>query len=276
MQAISIKVMLEAGAHFGHPTRRWNPKMGKYIYGHRNNIHIIDLQKSVKELKRALRFLEELALRGGSVLFVGTKRQAQEAVRAEAMRCGAFYVINRWVGGTMTNFSTVRKSVDRLIEMEKMIDANILEVLNKKEGRKYKREIESLKSKYEGIKTMNKLPDALFVVDPTEEMTAVTEARRMEIPIVAICDTDADPDVVTYPIPGNDDALRSIRFFTQSAAQAILDAQVKLKPAEQPFEELQTEGRLSSQTPVGVAVAVSASMDVKEKEAPQLTERPSA
>ncbi|MBI4667593.1 MAG: 30S ribosomal protein S2 [Elusimicrobia bacterium] len=233
MQTVSIKAMLEAGAHFGHQTRRWNPKMAKYIYGSRNNIHIVDLQKSAKELKRALRFVEETTARGSRILFVGTKRQAQETVKSEAMRAGEFYVVSRWVGGTLTNFATVRKSVEHLLEMEKMKQENILDIINKKEGRKFTRELESLKVKYEGIKDMRRLPDALFIVDTVEEITAVLEARQMKIPIVGICDTNADPDLADYPIPGNDDALRSIRFFTQSAAQVIADVKAKAKPVEQ-------------------------------------------
>lgn len=271
MQAISIKSMLEAGAHFGHQTRRWNPKMAKYIYGHRNNIHIIDLQKSVKELKRALRFVEEVIMKNGSILFVGTKRQAQEAVKSEAIRCGAFYVTNRWVGGTLTNFPTVRKSVNRLLEMEKMLGSDILEVLNKKEGRKFKREFESLRAKYEGIKEMRKLPDALFLVDPTEEMIATVEAYRMKIPIVAICDTNADPDLINYPIPGNDDALRSIRFFTNAAAQSIVDARLRLKPQDQGAGE-DSEG-LDSNSNESAAASVGSGLSVETAE---VTRGPSA
>lgn len=232
--------MLEAGAHFGHQTRRWNPKMAKYIYGSRNNIHIIDLQKSSKELKRALRFVEEMVTRQGKILFVGTKRQAQEAVRSEAQRAGMYYVTSRWVGGTLTNFSTVRKSIDRLLEMEKMLVEGILDVLNKKEGRKFTRELQALKLKYEGVKEMVRLPDAIFIVDSSEETTAVTEARQGKIPIVAICDTNSDPDLIDYPIPGNDDALRSIRFFTQSVAQTIID--VKQKTAGVTLEAAMAEG----------------------------------
>lgn len=237
MQQVSIKSMLEAGVHFGHQTRRWNPKMSSYIYGSRNNIHIIDLQKSAKELKKALRFAEGLTLKGGSFLFVGTKRQAQETVRTEAQRCGSFYLSNRWVGGMLTNFGTIKKSIDRLREMEKMLTEGILDVLNKKEGRKFQRELESLKLKYEGVKTMSKLPNAVFIVDPTEEMAATLEARRMRVPIIAICDTNADPDLINYPIPGNDDALRSIRFFVEAIAQTIFDVKAKTKPIEEKMVE---------------------------------------
>lgn len=248
MQQISIKSMLEAGAHFGHQARRWNPKMAGYIYGSRNKIHIIDLQKSLKELKRALRFSEELTLKGGHFLFVGTKRQAQETVKAEAIRAGVFYLTNRWVGGMLTNFDTIKHSIAHFLEMEKMLGEGILEVLNKKEGRKFQRELETLKLKYEGVKTMTKLPDALFIVDPTEEDTAVSEARRMRIPIVAICDTNADPDLIDYPIPGNDDALRSIRFFVQSVAQAIVEAKAKIKPLEQELVEVSTDSKETLQS----------------------------
>lgn len=224
--------MLEAGAHFGHQTRRWNPKMAKYIYGHRNSIHIIDLQKSAKELKRALKFIEDSTLKGKKILFVGTKRQAQEAIKTEATRCESHYVCNRWIGGMLTNYDMVKKSIARLNQMEKMLAEGILNVLNKKEGRKFNHELASLKNKYDGVKTITSIPDILFIVDPTEEETSIMEAYRMRVPVVAICDTDADPDLVTYPIPGNDDAVRSIRFFTSSVAQTILDAKNKLKAPE--------------------------------------------
>ncbi len=207
--------------------------MSPYIYGSRNNIHIIDLQKSAKELKKALRFTEELTLQGGHFLFVGTKRQAQAIVKEEATRCGSFYLTTRWVGGTLTNFATIRKSINHFQEMEKMLAEGVLDVLNKKEGRKFQRELQALRLKYEGVKTMDRMPNALFIVDPTEEESATMEATRVNIPIVAICDTNTDPDLIDYPIPGNDDALRSVRFFVQAVAQSILDAKAKLKPAEE-------------------------------------------
>jgi small subunit ribosomal protein S2 len=223
MASISMKALLEAGVHFGHQTRRWNPKMAKYIFGSRNNIHIIDLQKTVKELKKALTFVRETATAGQDILFIGTKKQAQEAVAVEAQRCKSPYVKDRWLGGTLTNFETVRRSAKRLQELERMKQSGILSALSKKEAMRREKEIRRLAKSLDGIKAMERLPGAVFIVDPVQEMTAVLETRRMGIPLVSICDTNCDPDLADYPIPGNDDAIRSVRLFCKLVADSILE-----------------------------------------------------
>ena len=265
--------MLEAGVHFGHQTRRWNPKMQRYIFGSRNHIHIIDLQKSAKELRKALKFVTDVVAKGGTILFVGTKRQAQEAIRTEAMRCGSFYVATRWVGGTLTNFDIVRKSINRLMEMEKMQSEGIEKVLNKKEARKFMREYQALKNKYEGLKEMRQPPTALFIVDPTEEETATQEATRMKVSVIAICDTNSDPDLISYQIPGNDDALRSIKFFTSSVADAILEAKGKsstgsdVVAAVAAAEDLVAQGvSVTADEPVADRVQPQAAVEAKAVE----------
>jgi len=218
-----MKMLLEAGVHFGHQTRRWNPKMAKYIFGVRNNIHIIDLQKSVKELKKALIFVRDSAADGQEILFVGTKKQAQESIAAEASRCGSPYVRERWLGGTLTNFETVRRSAKRLQELERMKESGIFQALAKKEIVRREKEIIRLKKSLDGIKNMTQLPHIMFIVDPVQEMTALLEAKKMECPVVSICDTNCDPDLIDYPIPGNDDAIRSVRLFCALIADSILE-----------------------------------------------------
>lgn len=229
-----MKALLEAGVHFGHQTRRWNPKMAKYIYGSRSNIHIIDLQKTAKELKKAYKFVRETAAQGKDFLFVGTKKQAQEAVRSEAQRCQAFYVNERWLGGTLTNFDTIRRSINRLRELEKMKADGLFHVMSKKEVSRLEKEYLRLEKSLSGIKAMNSLPTCLFVIDPVLEATAVQEARRMEIPIVAICDTNCDPDLITHPIPGNDDAIRSVKLFCQLVADAMLEGRAEFEKSQSP------------------------------------------
>jgi small subunit ribosomal protein S2 len=229
MAAISMKALLEAGVHFGHQTRRWNPKMAKYIFGSRNNIHIIDLQKTVKELKKALTFVRDTTAEGKEILFIGTKKQAREAVALEAQRCNAPYVRDRWLGGTLTNFETVRRSAQRLQELERMKQSGIFSVLSKKEAIRREKEIKRLSKSLDGIKAMEKLPASLFIVDPVQEITAVMEARRMEIPIVSICDTNCDPDLIDFPIPGNDDAIRSVRLFCKLVADSIMEGRDQAK-----------------------------------------------
>ena len=224
-----MKALLEAGVHFGHQTRRWNPKMAKYIFGSRNNIHIIDLQKTVKELKKALTYIRDLAAEGKTILFIGTKKQAREAIAQEAARCGMPFVRDRWLGGTLTNFETVRRSAKRLQEQERMKVSGVFSQLSKKEAMRREKEIKRLSKSLDGIKNMDVLPDAVFVVDPVQELTAVTEARRMEIPVVSICDTNCDPDLIDLPIPGNDDAIRSVRLFCKLAADSVLEGQEATK-----------------------------------------------
>jgi small subunit ribosomal protein S2 len=222
MTEISMKQLLEAGVHFGHQTSRWNPKMRAYIFGARNGIHIIDLQQTVTMFKSAAAFVRDLVTNGGNILFIGTKKQAQEAIKEEAERCGMFHVQNRWLGGTLTNFSTIRQSIDRLRKLEEMEnDPKIVDALTKKEMLGLKREKDKLEQTLGGIKGMRKLPDAIFVIDPKQEEIAVKEARKLGIPVVAVVDTNCDPDMVDQKIPGNDDAIRAIRLFCAAIADAV-------------------------------------------------------
>ncbi len=220
--AISMKSLLEAGVHFGHQTHRWNPKMARYIYGSRNNIHIIDLQKTVRELKKAYTFIKSVAAQGQQILFIGTKKQAQDAIVSEAKRCSASFVAERWLGGTLTNFETIRRSAKRLHELETLKEKGVLDSLSKKERAMKDKDIKRLTKSLAGIKDMLELPGALFIIDPANEMTAIAEGRRIGIPIVAVCDTNTDPDLIDYPIPGNDDAIRAIRLITGMMADAVL------------------------------------------------------
>lgn len=225
MPSISMKELLEAGVHFGHQTRRWNPKMKEYIFGERNGIYIIDLQKTLKLFKDAMRFVAEMSAQGKTVLFVGTKRQAQEAVAEEAARCGMFYVNQRWLGGLLTNMVTVQRSIKRLKELDVMANDTAYEGRAKKEISRLERERKHLQQNLEGIKEMSKLPDLLFVIDSNKEAIAVREAHKLGIPVVAVVDTNCDPDEVDYVIPGNDDALRAIRLFTNKVADAVVEGQ---------------------------------------------------
>ena len=221
MAVVSMKQLLEAGVHFGHQTRRWNPKMAPYIFTERNGIYIIDLQKTVKKLEEAYSFVRELAANGESILFVGTKKQAQEAVKEEAERVGMYSVNARWLGGMLTNFKTMRTRVDRLAQLRKMETDGTFAMLPKKEVIKLTGEIAKLEKYLGGVKEMRKLPGALFVIDPRKEHNAIAEARKLHIPIVAIVDTNCDPDEVDYPIPGNDDAIRAIRLISATMANAV-------------------------------------------------------
>ena len=223
MPAITMKELLEAGVHFGHQTRRWNPRMKEYIFGERNGIYIIDLQKTLKLFKEAAKFIAELASQGKTVLFVGTKRQAQEAIAEEAQRCGMFYVNHRWLGGLLTNYATVQKSIKRLKELEAMAQDGRFEMLLKKEVVRLERERKKLDQNLSGIKDIPGLPGAMFVIDSQKEQIAVREARKLRIPVVAIVDTNCDPAEVDYVIPGNDDALRAIRLFTSKIADAVIE-----------------------------------------------------
>ncbi|RPF49700.1 small subunit ribosomal protein S2 [Thermodesulfitimonas autotrophica] len=239
MAVVSMKQLLEAGVHFGHQTRRWNPKMAPYIFMDRNGIYIIDLQKTVKKIEEAYNFVKELAANGGTVLFVGTKKQAQQSIQEEAERCGMFYVNQRWLGGMLTNFQTIRRRVERLHELERLIESGQLELRTKKEAAELLREKEKLQKYLGGIKNMRRLPDALFVVDPRKERIAVAEARKLRIPVVAIVDTNCDPDLIDYVIPGNDDAIRAVRLITSKIADAVIEGRegVVAPPAEEPVAE---------------------------------------
>ncbi len=223
MSLISMKQLLEAGVHFGHQTRRWNPKMAEYIFTERNGIYIIDLQKTVRKIEEAYNFLREVSEEGKDVLFVGTKKQAQESVEAEAKRAGMFYVNQRWLGGTLTNFKTISKSINRLHELEKMEEDGIFDVLPKKEVIKLRAEGERLEKFLGGIKNMTKLPGALFIVDPRKEKNAIAEAKILGIPVVSIVDTNCDPDEIDFVIPGNDDAIRAVKLLTGKMADAIIE-----------------------------------------------------
>ena len=246
MAVISMKQLLEAGVHFGHQTRRWNPKMAKYIFTERNGIYIIDLQKTVKKVDEAYNFIRETAQNGGSILFVGTKKQAQEAMREEAVRCNQYYVNERWLGGMMTNFKTIQKRVTRLRQLEKMEEDGTFDVLPKKEVLGLRHEMEKLNRNLGGIKEMKKLPAALFVVDPRKEHIAVLEARKLNIPIVATVDTNCDPDEVDYVIPANDDAIRAVRLLASKMADAVLEGRqgqqtAEAETADVPAEETAAE-----------------------------------
>ena len=223
MAVVSMKQLLEAGVHFGHQTRRWNPKMAPYIFTERNGIYIIDLQKTVRKLEEAYMFVRDLSAEGKSVLFVGTKKQAQDSIREEATRAGAHCVNARWLGGMMTNFNTIRGRIARLTQLKKMEEDGTFDLLPKKEVIKLRHEIEKLEKFLGGIKDMEKLPGALFIVDPRKEKIAVAEARKLGIPIVAIVDTNCDPDEVDYVIPGNDDAIRAVKLIASTMANAIIE-----------------------------------------------------
>jgi small subunit ribosomal protein S2 len=224
MSSVSIKELLEAGVHFGHQTKRWNPKMKKFLFGERNGIYIIDLQKTLKKFLEAQGFIQDVAARGAAVLFVGTKKQAVDTIQEEAARAGSPYVNRRWLGGTLTNFQTITKSISRLKQLEDMKATGKFEAFSKKEVLRLDREMEKLNNALVGIKQMEQLPGAVFVIDPKNERIAVREARRLAIPVVAIVDTNCDPDEVDFPIPGNDDAIRAIRLLTARLADAIVEA----------------------------------------------------
>ena len=223
MSVVSMKQLLEAGVHFGHQTRRWNPKMAKYIFTERNGIYIIDLQKTVKKLEEAYNFVRDLSVEGKSVLFVGTKKQAQDSVKEEAERAGAYYVNARWLGGMLTNFTTIRTRIERLKQLRAMEEDGTFELLPKKEVVKLNLEIEKLEKFLGGIKDMKEIPGALFIIDPRKERIAVAEAKKLGIPIVAIVDTNCDPDEVDYVIPGNDDAIRAVKLISSAIANAIIE-----------------------------------------------------
>ena len=223
MAVVSMKQLLEAGVHFGHQTRRWNPKMKKYIFTERNGIYIIDLQKTVKKLDEAYNYVKEVAAEGGDILFVGTKKQAQDAIKEEAARCGGYYVNSRWLGGMLTNFRTIRKRIDRMAQLQNMKDNGTFELLPKKEVAKLELEMEKLDKYLGGVKNMKTLPKAMFIVDPHKERIAVAEARKLNIPIVAIVDTNCNPDEIDYVIPGNDDAIRAVKLISCAMASAVLE-----------------------------------------------------
>ena len=250
MSVVSMKQLLEAGVHFGHQTRRWNPKMAPYIYMERNGIYIIDLQKTVRKLEEAYNFVRGVSEEGGSVLFVGTKKQAQDAIKEEAERVGMFYVNARWLGGMLTNFKTMRMRIDRLIQLRKMQEDGTFDILPKKEVIKLTNEINKLEKYLGGVKEMKRLPAALFIIDSRKERNAIAEARKLGIPIVAIVDTNCDPDEIDYIIPGNDDAIRAIRLISQAIANAVIEGR---QGADAPEGAEPAEGAVSSVVTESVA-----------------------
>ena len=247
MPVVTMKQLLEAGVHFGHRTRRWNPKMKPYIYAARKGIYIIDLQKTLKLLDEAYEFVKKKASEGATILFVGTKKQAQQVIKEEAERCGAFYVNNRWLGGLLTNFKTIRQRIDKLIELEEMEASGELDKLPKKEQSRIRRILEKLRKNLGGLKGMTRLPDILYVVDPRKEKIAVAEANKLGIPIVAMVDTNSDPDLIDYVIPSNDDAIRSIKLITSKIADAYLEGREGIPyGAEEGKEEEEVEEEVQS------------------------------
>ena len=237
MAIISMKKLLEAGVHFGHQTRRWNPKMAEYIFTERNGIYIIDLQKTSDKVDQAYNFVKEVVSNGEEILFVGTKKQAQESTKSEAARCGMHFVSQRWLGGMLTNYATIRKRIDRLNELKTMEEDGTFDLLTKKEVFKLKNEADRLEKFLGGIKNMDKLPGALFVVDPRKERIAVQEAKILGIPVIAIVDTNCDPDEIDYVIPGNDDAIRAVKLLTATMADAVLEGKQGVQMTDEEFEE---------------------------------------
>lgn len=227
MLKVSMKQLLEAGVHFGHQSKRWNPRMKKYIFGERNGIYIIDLQKTLRKFKDSYQFIRSVVAEGETVLFVGTKKQAQDAILEESQRCEMFYVRHRWLGGMLTNFATIRKSIDRMKKLEEMKAKGVFESLPKKEVLKLEKQWEKMKKVLDGIRDMDKLPGAVFVVDPKREKIAVSEANKLEIPVIAIVDTNCDPEGIDYVIPGNDDAIRSIKLITSKIAEAVIEGRAE-------------------------------------------------
>ena len=268
MSVISMKQLLEAGVHFGHQTRRWNPKMKQYIFTERNGIYIIDLQKTVKKVNEAYFFMRDVAMEGKPILFVGTKKQAQESVEAEAKRCGQHYVSNRWLGGMLTNFKTIRTRIEKLENIEKMEETGDINLLPKKEIIKLMHEKEKLEKNLGGIRNLNEMPGALFIVDPRKERIAVSEAHKMGIPVVAIVDTNCDPDEIDYPIPGNDDAIRAVKLIVSKMADAVLEGKQgeQMDEEEAPAEEVVSEEQAEAEAAEAVGEEVAAEMEAAAAE----------
>ncbi len=279
MLNISMKTMLEAGVHFGHQTYRWNPKMARYIFGERNGIHILDLQKTVKELKKTYGNVKDAAKAGARFLFVGTKKQAKDIIREEAQRAEVACVYEKWLGGTLTNFDTIKRSIKRLEELEKLENDGLFKVMSKKEVSRLSKEKERLVKLLSGIRDMKALPDYMFVIDPVEEMGAIREARKLKIPIVAVCDTNCDPDLIDWAVPGNDDAARSIRLFCGAIADAIIEGrkeaeearliahqQAQERAAQTEAEQMQQQVDQAYTQPADAAVELPAEEPVRTEE----------
>lgn len=268
MLNVTMKSMLEAGVHFGHQTHRWNPKMARYIFGERNGIHILDLQKTVKEIKKAYTYVKDSAKAGNTFLFVGTKKQAKEIIREEAIRADVSCVHEKWLGGTLTNFETLRKSLKRLEELEKYENDGLFKVMSKKEVSRLSKEKARLVKLLSGIRNLRSLPDIIFIVDPVNEANALREAHRLKIPVVAICDTNCDPDQVNWPIPGNDDAARSIRLFCAAIADAIVDGRAE---AEAEKAAAQQQAQEAAALPAGEEVAAEQPAEEQPAVSPEAT-----
>lgn len=268
MSVISMKQLLEAGVHFGHQTRRWNPKMAEYIFTERNGIYIIDLQKTVKKIEEAYYFIREVAMNGQGLLFVGTKKQAQDSIKEEAIRSGQFFVNARWLGGMLTNFKTIRRRIERLKELSQMEEEGMFEVLPKKEVIKLKNEMEKLEKYLGGIKNMDELPGALFVVDPRKERIAILEARKLGIPVVAIVDTNCDPDEVDYVIPGNDDAIRAVKLIAAKIADAVIEGRQgeQMSVGEEPQQQTQKVELQKDEQPEVEQIEVQEQTEQKEEQ----------
>ena len=266
MSNVSMKSMLEAGVHFGHQTSRWNPKMGRFIFGERNGVHILDLQKTAKELKKACAFVKEESKKGAKFLFVGTKKQAQEAIKAEAERCGDFCISEKWLGGTLTNFQTVKKSIERMNELEKWETSGVFKAISKKEASRLTKELARLQKLLGGIRDMKVLPDVVFVIDPVDTMGAVRESHVLGIPVVAVCDTNADPDLISLPIPGNDDAARSIKLFCGAIADSILEGKAEVEAVKA------AEQTPAAENPVMAQAFESAMLAAEEEHPAEVTE----
>ena len=269
MAKVSMKQLLEAGVHFGHQTRRWNPKMKNYIFTERNGIYIIDLQKTVKLMDTAYNFVRDLIADGGNIVFVGTKKQAQDSIKTEAERCGAHYVNHRWLGGMLTNFNTIRRRIDRMLELERMEVDGTFERLTKKEVLNLVHEKDKLNKFLNGIRDMKDIPDAIYVVDPRKERIAVAEARKLDIPVIAIVDTNCDPDEIDYLIPGNDDAIRAVKLITSVMAEAVLEGKQVSEP-----EEVEEEQEAKAEKPVEPAEEEAAPVETVAEETTVADEAP--
>lgn len=271
MTVVTMKQLLEAGVHFGHQSKRWNPKMRKYIYSSRNDIHVIDLHKTIPLIEKAYNFVKEAVAKGGTVLFVGTKKQAQESIEEEAKRCGMFYVNQRWLGGMLTNFKTLKKNLARMKEIEKMETDGTFEKLPKKEVATLKREYLKIVKGLGGVREMNAMPSVLIVIDSKKELIAIKEAKRLEIPIVGVVDTNCDPEEVDYPIPANDDAIKSIKLLTSLMADAVIGGRQVLNPSEVSSEEIAIPVELEEAEALGQeeqmeALAAAAKLKITEEE----------
>ena len=276
---ISMKQLLEAGVHFGHQTRRWNPKMAPFIFMDRNGIHIIDLQQTVTRLNEAYKFVEQIAAEGGTILFVGTKKQAQEAVAEEATRCGMYFVNHRWLGGMLTNFQTIQLRIRYLRELETRRDRGDFDRLPKKEMQRLQDDIARLERILGGIKDMRRLPNAIFIIDTRKERTAVLEARRLEIPIIALADTNSDPDEIDYPIPANDDAIRAVRLLSAKIADAVVEGRRELEAQQKDIERKEAEANAPEESPEAIneveGVSISNPEEVEVvQQSPELSTEP--